>query len=123
MSTQDIQTDLSKPDQTVEITTTGRRTGRLHRIEVRLHNVGGRLFITGNAGKPRDWYANMRVSAAFTLHLKQNVAADLEATATPIVDDAERRSVLRPLLEQSGHLDQIEARLASSPLVRVDVTL
>ena len=123
MSAQDIRTDLSKQDQTVEITTTGRRTGRPHRVQVRLHNIGGRLFITGSAGRPRDWYANMRVTPAFTLHLKQSVAADLEASATPIVDDAERRGVLQPLLEQSGQLAELEERMAASPLVRVEVTL
>ena len=122
MSTQDIRRDLSKQDQTVEITTTGRKSGRPHRIEVRLHNVGGRLFITGGAGR-RDWYANMRVAPAFTLHLKQDVAADLDASATPIVDDAERRSVLRPLLDQFGKLGELEERMASSPLVRVELRL
>ena len=122
MNKQDIQRSLAKRDQTVEITTTGRRTGRPHRIEVRLHNVDGRLFITGGVGK-RDWYANVRATPAFTLHLKQDIAAALEAHATPIVDDAERRSVLRPLLDQSGHLDQLEERLASSPLIHVEVSL
>ena len=123
MSAQDIRTDLSKQDQTVEITTTGRRTGRPHRVQVRLHNIRGWLFITGGAGRPRDWYANMRVTPVFTLHLKQSVAADLEASATPIVDDAERRGVLQPLLEQSGQLAELEERMAASPLVRVEVTL
>ena len=123
MSTQDIRTELAKQDQTVEITTTGRRTGRPHRIEVRLHSLGGRLFIMGNVGKPRDWYANMRATPAFRLRLKHRVAADLEATATPIVDPAERRSVFRSLLEQSGRLGELEARTASSPLVHVEVRL
>ena len=90
MSTPDIQRGLAKRDQTVEITTTGRRTGRPHRIQVRLHNVGGRLFIMGNVGK-RDWYANVRATPAFTPHLKEDVAADLDARATPIVEEAERR--------------------------------
>ena len=123
MSTQDIRTALAKQDQTVEITTTGRRTGRPHRIEVRLHSLGGRLFIMGNVGKPRDWYANMRAAPAFTLRLKHGVTTDLEATATPIVDPAERRSVFRSLLEQSGRLGQLEERTASSPLVHVEVRL
>ena len=122
MSTQDIQRGLAKQDQTVEITTTGRKTGRPHRIEVRLHNVGGRLFITGGVGR-RDWYANIRENRTFTLHLKQDVAADLEASATPIVDDAERRSILRALLGQFGRLGELDERAAASPLVRVEVRL
>ena len=123
MSTQDIRRDLSKQDQTVEITTTGRKTGRPHRIEVRLHNVGGRLFITGGVGGPRDWYANMRAAPAFTIHLKGDVAADVEAEATPILDKAERRAIFVPLLENTGRPEQLEARMTSSPLVRVSVAL
>ena len=79
-------------------------------------------MITGGVGR-RDWYANMRVTPAFTLHLKQDVAADLEASATPIVDDAERRSVLRALLDQFGRLGELEERMASRSLVRVEVRL
>ena len=122
MSSQGIPSGLSKNDQTVEITTTGRRTGNPHRIQVRLHSVGGRLFIMGAPGR-RDWYANMLADPAFTLHLKGDAAADLEAIATPIADDAERRSVLRALLDQFGRLGELEERAASSPLVRVEVSL
>ena len=122
MSSQDIRTDLSKQHQRVAITTTGRRTGRPHRVEVRLHNVGGRLFIMAGGGR-RDWYANMLVHPAFMLHLQGSAAADLEATATPIVDDAKRRSILRALLVQLGRPEEVEERSASSPLVRVDVSL
>ena len=77
--------------QVVDITTTGRRTGRAHRIEVRLHHVGGELYISGSPGRPRDWYANMRARPQFTLHLKGDVSADIVADAAPVLDGAERR--------------------------------
>jgi deazaflavin-dependent oxidoreductase (nitroreductase family) len=77
----------------VEITTTGRRTGRPRRIEVVFHNFGGRLYISGRPGR-RDWYANLVANPAFTFHLKRTVSADLPAVARPITDLAERREVL-----------------------------
>ena len=33
--------------QVIDLTTTGRRTGQLRRIEIFLHNDHGQLFITG----------------------------------------------------------------------------
>jgi deazaflavin-dependent oxidoreductase (nitroreductase family) len=77
----------------IDITTTGRRSGRPRRIEVVFHNFGGRLFISGRPGR-RGWYANLAAHPAFTFHLKGPVKADLPAIARPITDLAERREVL-----------------------------
>ena len=38
-------------DQTIDITTTGRQTGRPSRKEIWFHNLDGRLFITGTPGR------------------------------------------------------------------------
>ena len=45
-------------DRVIDITTTGRKTGQLRRIEIWVHNVEGRLFITGTPGR-RHWFANL----------------------------------------------------------------
>jgi deazaflavin-dependent oxidoreductase (nitroreductase family) len=77
----------------IDITTTGRRSGRPRRIEVVFHNFGGRLFISGRPGR-RGWYANLVAHPRFTFHLKGPVKADLPAIARPITDLTERREVL-----------------------------
>ena len=77
----------------INITTTGRHSGRPRRIEVVFHNFGGRLFISGRPGR-RGWYANLVAHPGFTFHLKGPVKADLPAIARPITDLAERREVL-----------------------------
>ena len=59
-------------DRTIDITTTGRKTGQPRRKEIWFHNLDGRLFITGTPGR-RDWYANMLANPNFTFHLKQSV--------------------------------------------------
>ena len=43
----------------IDITTKGRKTGAMHRIEIVFHNVGGRLFISGMPGFKRSYIANL----------------------------------------------------------------
>lgn len=118
--TEDVQAALAT-DRTIDITTTGRMTGKARRIEMWFHNIDGRIMITGMPGT-RDWYANLVANPAFTFHLKESVRADLPATARPITDLAEKRSVLEVLLARLGYSDRIEAWLARSPLVEVSFT-
>ena len=45
-------------DRTIDITTTGRKTGQPRRREIWFHNLGGRLYITaplGNATGTPIW--------------------------------------------------------------------
>ena len=81
---------------TIDITTTGRRTGEPRRIEIVFHNFGDRLYISGtpNVERERAWLLNLRADPNLTVHLKQFVTADLHATAREITDVDERREVL-----------------------------
>ena len=107
-------------DRTIDITTTGRRSGRPHRLEIWFHNLDGRIFITGLPGR-RDWYANIVANSDFTFHLKQSAQADLPAHARPIVEAGERRAVLERILERLGREDELDRWLADAPLVEVDL--
>jgi hypothetical protein len=78
---------------TVDITTTGRRTGEPTCIEIWMFKVGDRYVITGTPG-PRDWYANVLADPRLMVHLKGALPIDLEAVATPILDPDVRREVL-----------------------------
>ena len=105
-------------DRTIDITTTGRKTGQPRRLEMWFHNVDGRIFITGMPGR-RSWYANLVANPAMTFHLKESLNADLPATARAITDPAERRSVLGAIVGRLGRSGDIERWVASSPLVEV----
>lgn len=107
-----------KNDGLIDITTTGKKSGKSHRVEIAFHNFDGRLYITGMPGK-RDWYANMVEHPQFTFHLKQSTQADIPATATPITDEATRRGVLAKVVEKWNQRDNLEAFVQSSPLVEV----
>ena len=54
----DVVSEELGHDPTIDITTTGRRTGRPRRIEIWMLDVDGRYFITGTPGR-RDWLANL----------------------------------------------------------------
>ena len=105
-------------DRTIDITTTGRKSGRPHRIEIVFSNLDGRTYITGTPGR-RDWYANLVAHPQFVFHLKQSTTADLPARATPITDAAERRRIFPRLLERFNRTSDLDAWVAGSPLVEV----
>jgi len=107
-------------DNTIDITTIGRKSGRPQRVEIWFKQVNGRTYITGTPG-PRDWYANMLANPHFTFHLKQSVRADLLARARPVLAEAERRQILAdPVMAwYHGQVNSLEDLVAGSPLVEV----
>ena len=107
-------------DNTIDITTIGRKSGRPQRIEIWFKQVNGRTYITGTPG-PRDWYANMLANPHFTFHLKQSIRADLPARARPVLAEAERRQILADLVMAwyHGQVSSLEDLVAGSPLVEV----
>jgi deazaflavin-dependent oxidoreductase (nitroreductase family) len=106
-------------DRTIDITTIGRTSGLPRRIETWFYRVDDQFYLTGSPGR-RDWYANLLANPAFTFHLKQRVAADLPARATPITDREERRAIFARILSDLGGTENLEAWLEGSPLMVVD---
>ena len=102
---------------TIDITTTGRKTGQARRIETVFHNIDGRVVLSGLPGK-RSWYANLLATPRFTFHLKGAVKADLPANARPIVEPVERREVMARVARNWGRTD-LDVMIERSPLVEV----
>ena len=102
---------------TIDITTTGRRTGLARRIETVFHNIDGRIVLSGLPG-PRSWYANLLADPRFTFHLKGAVKADLPAPARPILESTERRAIMARVARNWQRTD-LDVMLARSPLVEV----
>jgi len=109
-------------DRTIDISTTGRKTGLPHRLEIWSDNLDGRLYITGLPGH-RDWYANLQANPEFIFHLKRRVQADLPAKARPIVDRIERRAILSKILQKLDRDGDLEDWVERSPLVEVELDL
>ena len=96
----DIRDALSI-DMVVDITTLGRRSGDPRRIEIWCHLMDGQLYLAASPG-PRSWYANLCANPAVTLHLKDDVKADIPVSARPITVEADRRDVFTRLGAQSA---------------------
>jgi deazaflavin-dependent oxidoreductase (nitroreductase family) len=93
--------DTSIEDRTIDITTTGRRSGEPRRIEIVFYRCGDDIYLSGIPGPTtRNWLTNLAAQPQFTFHLKHGVVADLPATATVIVNPVERRRVLSVFVEE-----------------------
>ena len=124
MTDEAAQAQALASDRVIDITTTGRKSGQPRRIEIWYHRIGGKYYITGTPGRPRDWYANLVAHPSFTFHLKNSATADLPATARPITETAERETVLDAILATLGDLASADGRkqadwVDTSPLVEV----
>jgi deazaflavin-dependent oxidoreductase (nitroreductase family) len=107
---------------TIDITTTGRRSGLPRRIEVVFHNFDDRLYIAGmpNPGRTRAWIHNLTADPHLAFHLKGPVKADLRATARIITDLAERRAVFTRVARVWRGQD-VEIMTRHSPLIEVTI--
>lgn len=95
-----ISRSSSMEDRTIDITTTGRRSGQPRRIEICFYRVGDATYLSGVPGpRTRDWLVNLDANPHFTFHLKHAVKADLPAEAEVITDPAERRRVLTDIVD------------------------
>lgn len=112
-----------KTDLVIDITTTGRKTGKPRRLEIWFHNLDGELFLTGSPGKKRDWLANLIANPKFTFHLKQSFRADIPANAIPIFDEPSRRDIMAKVIEKLGGGRDLEAWVKDSPLVKIELDI
>ncbi len=116
-------------DRTIDITTTGRRSGEPRRIEIVFYRADDDIYLSGiPAPRTRHWLTNLAAHPEFTLHLKHGVVADLPATATVIVDPAERRHVLAVFVDEFNRRNRpdspwpeavLDEWVANSPLAKV----
>ena len=106
---------------TIDITTTGRRTGLPRRIEIVFHVFDDRIYISGmpRADRVRAWLRNLEADPRLTFHLKQLVRADLPATARIITDPAERRAILEQVARVWRR--DPEPMILYSPLIEVTI--
>lgn len=108
--------------QVIDLTTTGRRSGRRRRIEIFLHEKDGVLFVSGmpRADRTRDWIYNVAADPHVVVHLKQSVVADVPVTARVVTDPNERRPLIEVAAQRWGRTD-ISAMLQHSPLIVLNV--
>lgn len=75
-------------EECCDLTTTGRRSGRPHEIEIWFAVAGDVLYVVAGNGESADWYRNALAEPAVTLRLGGEAR---RATARPVTDPDERR--------------------------------
>jgi deazaflavin-dependent oxidoreductase (nitroreductase family) len=107
---------------TIDITTTGRRSGKPRRIEIVFHRIDGRIWISGiPSPRRRAWLANLEADPHLTFHRKGPVAvADLPATARIVDDESERRHILERVARAWRRTD-VDRMVEQSPLIEVTI--
>jgi deazaflavin-dependent oxidoreductase (nitroreductase family) len=103
--------------QTVEITTIGRRSGQPRRIETWRYRAAGRYWLTGSPGS-RDWYANLLAHPDFLLHVD---GFDLPVRGRVVTDPDERARVFGAIVPALSWAGSLEGWLAGSPLVEIEL--
>ena len=76
---------------TCQVSTLGRRSGSLRRIEIWYVLIDGQVVLTGTPGS-RHWLANLREHPEAVLHLSEPTN-DLEVVAEEVTDPAARRHI------------------------------
>ena len=126
----EIGRDAPLEQRTIDITTTGRRTGQPRRIEIVFYRLDDSIYLSGIPGpRPRHWLLNLASEPNFIFHLKHGVVADLPAVATVITDPDDRRRILTRFVDEFNERNGpdsgwpravLEEWLVGSPLARVD---
>ena len=107
------------PTGTCELSTVGRRSGRVRRVEIWYVVVGGQIVLTGTPS-PRSWLANLREHPEAVLHLREPTV-DLDVVAEEVVEPATRRRIveqawrLQPWYAAQPH--SLDDWVSHSPLV------
>jgi deazaflavin-dependent oxidoreductase (nitroreductase family) len=110
---------------TCDVSTIGRRSGAVRRVEIWYVIVDGQIVLTGTPG-PRSWLANLRLHPEAVLHLR-DPSRDLAVLGREVTDHERRRHVA----EEAGRLQpwyaeqpySIDDWVADSPMVVLDPDL
>ncbi|MBD3649577.1 MAG: nitroreductase family deazaflavin-dependent oxidoreductase [Pseudomonadales bacterium] len=123
----EIREALSR-DRTIDIVTTGARTGRSRTTEIWFTRVGKQIIICGTPGatgtathSPRDWLANLKVNPDFWFCLKESIQYALPAVAREVTDHEERRHLMSAEATKwyRDQVDSIDSLVQYSPIVDV----
>ena len=118
----DSTLDALARSQLIDMTTTGRKTGQPRRIEIALHAIDGRLYISGmpRADHKRAWLLNLERDPRLTIRLKQTTNAEVAATARVIEEPVERRQIMESVAARWRRTD-VDVMVAHSPLIELTV--
>lgn len=104
--------------RTIDITTTGCRSGRPVRIEIWWFRFEDRFIIAGTPG-PRDWLANVMADPRMIVHAGD---VDVDATASLVADPEFRRRFFSAT-EPAWYRTQAELDVLVAEAPMIELTL
>jgi len=116
-------------DRTIDIVTTGARTGLERTTEIWFTNISGRIIICGTPSADgsrgpranRDWLANLKRNPEFLFRFKESVSLALPARAVLVTEPADRQHIMSAA-ETAWYRDQgfsIDDLVRGAPIVEV----
>ncbi|MBN1247266.1 MAG: nitroreductase family deazaflavin-dependent oxidoreductase [Anaerolineae bacterium] len=121
-----------RTDRTIDIITTGAKTGLPRKTEIWFTHIDGRIIIcgtptSGGSKGPRvrrDWLANLKAHPDFLFCLKESVQAQLPARAVEITDPDDRRAIMSAPETQwyRDQVDSVDELVQGSPIVEVVIS-
>jgi deazaflavin-dependent oxidoreductase (nitroreductase family) len=92
----DKQIDLStlKDEEYCYLTTTGRKSGKPHEIEIWFGMQGNMLYLLSGGGDDSDWVKNLRADPKVTVRIAKHVFS----AEARVVQDKREESLARPML-------------------------
>ena len=82
--------DAHAGEECCDLTTTGRRSGRPHEIEIWFCVDGDALYVVSGGGESSDWYRNALADPAVTLRVGGDAR---RATARRVTEPGERQRI------------------------------
>lgn len=94
------------------LTTTGRKSGRLHEIPLQYEEIDGAIYVGAAQGQKADWFRNILANPEVTVQLKSR---RFRGEARPITDPAEIADFLELRLERHPKIVGAIMRRAGLP--------
>ncbi len=102
------------------VTTTGRRTGKPHEIEIWFATNGSTAYILMGGGERADTVKNLRADP----HVRLRIGSDTWSATGRVVSDAKEQSLARRLVptKYASHEEGLEEWAAEALPVAIDVS-
>jgi deazaflavin-dependent oxidoreductase (nitroreductase family) len=99
--------ERSASEQYAYLTTTGRRTGRPHRIEIWFATENGRVYLLSGGGERADWVRNLRETRQVTVDLRGETRTGAARVLLSGTDEDQRaRELLVGKYREGDNLDE-----------------
>ena len=104
------------PDDYCYLTTTGRRSGRPHRIEIWYAAGPGTLYLLAGGGRSSDWVLNLLAEPAVKVEVDGTEHQAVGRVVEDPTEDEQARTLVFEKYRTRGHGDLVDWRARALPV-------